>query len=217
MACPLGRRLFTDRFWSARRPPPTRAFEAAFKGQLEELKATLAVKVDINACDAARRTMLYSACRGCTGVDATESPAVVEFLLRERHANPLEPSTGSNSYPQHAALASWNECVQAGRADDSAANRAVNILRLLQKNGGNFDAKNGCGLTALEELDSYGTRLTQHPLTARIRAVLLAADVATTVVAMAENEAQDGDAQVRFTNFRQSPPQRTTHVVSNLA
>jgi len=77
----------------------------------------------------------------------------------------------------------------------------VNILRLLQMNGGNFGAKNACGLTALEELDSYGTRLTQHPLTARIRAALLAVDGATTVVAKAENEAQNGDAQVRFSNF----------------
>ena len=197
--------------WSSRtdlcrcRRPGKEAFVAAFKGELDVLKAKLVVNVDINACDDALRTMLYSACRGCT--DAAGSPDVVEYLLSERHADVHKPSTASKSLPQHAALASWKDCVLAGRADDAAADRVVRILQLLRKSGSDFGAKNGeigGGMTALEDLGSYGAKLNQHSGTARIRDALNGVAVLVPKVPQqVEPEAQTGDGQVH------SPLRRT--------
>lgn len=153
------------------------AHTLAYEGDLAALQR-LANVAPIDRCrkDAHGRTVLYSACRG-----AQCSPAVVAYLLYDCPKDTdmksftdtvqlacRTSSTHAESFPQHAAVAAWKDLLSSGLAEEGAAERVRAILLDLKVSGGDFDAKNGFGMTAMQEF----SLLTNHPASIRIAEAL---------------------------------------------
>jgi hypothetical protein len=77
-------------------------------------------------------------------------------------------STHAESFPQHAAVAAWKDLLSSGLAEEGAAERVRAILLDLKVSGGDFDSKNGFGMTAMQEF----SLLTNHPASIRIAEAL---------------------------------------------
>ena len=132
-----------------------RLFAAVFDGNAALTQTIIDTNVDLDiriAKDNGNRTLLYSACRGLKA-----NPTVVTNLL-QAGACFREPSTFTQSLPQHAVVQNYIERLEKGEVTQEFITRICEILKILRNNYADFQHKNNGGFTALDELERLGDR-----------------------------------------------------------
>jgi hypothetical protein len=150
-------------------------FAAVFDGDAQLTQTIISTNLDLDiriAKDHGNRTLLYSACRGLKA-----NPTVVTTLL---HAGACfrEPSTYTQSLPQHAVVQNYIERRQKGEITREFITNICKILNILRNFYADFQHKNNAGFSALDEFERLRDK---SPYADRVRSALKDSDFFTIV------------------------------------